>query len=299
MTDHDTLRPDRDEVAKRFEELEGRWWHSIDVGHGLVTQGHKTPERLQQEWDSMGITDLTGKTVLDIGAWDGYFSFKAEDAGASAVTSLDHYVWSLDPFECQAYAKRERDAGRKPKPYDQVPELWRPEDLPGKRSYDFAKWARGSKVQDRVGDLMELDPQDLGSFDVVFYLGVLYHVKDPVGAIERLARITDEMAVIETEAVSIAGHDPQPLWYFIADDHINDDPTNWWIPTPSAIDDLCVAAGFSRTETTLAPGYEAPSAFKAGSVVKRLAKAALGRPPYDVDAASRVHRFRTVTRAYK
>lgn len=80
----------RDEIA-----AVGFWWHSIDLA-GVVTPGGKSAARLAQEWAAMDVPDLTGKSVLDIGAWDGYFSFRAEQAGAREVVALDHYVWSID-----------------------------------------------------------------------------------------------------------------------------------------------------------------------------------------------------------
>ena len=72
------------------------WWHSIDLGQGVVTKGAKTPETLQHELESLRLPDLRDKTVLDIGAWDGFFSFEAERRGARHVVALDH--GSLDNF---------------------------------------------------------------------------------------------------------------------------------------------------------------------------------------------------------
>ena len=43
------------------------WWHSIDLGHGVVTKGVKTLETLRSELESLRLPDLRGKTVLDIG----------------------------------------------------------------------------------------------------------------------------------------------------------------------------------------------------------------------------------------
>jgi tRNA (mo5U34)-methyltransferase len=53
------------------------WWHSIDLGE-ISTPGGKNAELLQKEWETMKVPNLEGKTVLDIGAWDGYFTFMAE-----------------------------------------------------------------------------------------------------------------------------------------------------------------------------------------------------------------------------
>jgi len=56
-----------------------RWWHSIDLGNGVVTQGRdKSREKLQ----FYGFPEsFAGKTVVDVGAWDGFFSFEAERRG--------------------------------------------------------------------------------------------------------------------------------------------------------------------------------------------------------------------------
>ena len=68
------------------------WWHSIDLGHGVVTKGFKTPETLQYELESLRLPDLRDKTVLDIGAWDGFFSFEAERRGAKHLISQNHAI---------------------------------------------------------------------------------------------------------------------------------------------------------------------------------------------------------------
>ena len=65
------------------------WYHTIDLGHGVVTKGvDDTPVRLNR-------LDLpasfAGRSVLDIGAFDGYYSFAAERLGAARVVALDGY----------------------------------------------------------------------------------------------------------------------------------------------------------------------------------------------------------------
>ena len=69
-----------DELRRRAAEV--RWFHSIDLGGGIVTPGLDCdPRRLEQ----MSLpADLSGRTVLDIGAWDGFYSFEAERRGAAA-----------------------------------------------------------------------------------------------------------------------------------------------------------------------------------------------------------------------
>src|SRR6185436_11277205 len=72
------------------------WYHSIELAPGVVTPGRKPAEEWQQQLQALRLPDLHGKTVLDIGAYDGFFSFAAERLGAARVTALDHYVWFTD-----------------------------------------------------------------------------------------------------------------------------------------------------------------------------------------------------------
>ena len=68
------------------------WYHSISLPGGVVTPGvNNSPvalERLQLP------ASLSGKTVLDIGAWDGFYSFEAARRGASRVLATDSFVWN-------------------------------------------------------------------------------------------------------------------------------------------------------------------------------------------------------------
>ena len=81
---------------EQMVESAGTWWHSIDLGQGVVTPGKKSARFLAKELHSLQLPDLTGKSVLDIGAFSGFYSFEAERRGAARVVALDHYVWSID-----------------------------------------------------------------------------------------------------------------------------------------------------------------------------------------------------------
>jgi len=265
----------RDELVALAQSQRGRWWHSIDFGQGVVTQGGKSAEVLERELAALELPPLKGKTVLDIGAWDGYFSFAAERLGASRVVAIDHFMWSIDIDKQHAYRGECERRGVPPKPYDEVPEVWRPDTLPGKRGFDAAHRALGSRVESVVADFMTTDLTELGQFDVVLYLGVLYHMKNPVEAMERVARVTREFVFIETEAVVIPGYEHVPLWEFFSSNELNTDPTNWWAPNIRALAGLVHAAGFGKVDTT-----------------EDLAQHAVMEPGHS-------HRYRTVVRASK
>lgn len=226
------------------------WWHSIDLGLGIVTPGHKTPEILRQELDLLRLPMMSGKTVLDIGAWDGFYSFEAEKRGAARVVALDHYVWSMDIPAMTSYWKDCKEKGIVPQQYDAVPGLWQPDVLPGKRGFDLARDVLHSKVSPVVADFTTVDLDTLGTFDITLYLGVLYHMQDPLGCLKRLARVTRELAVIETAAVCVPGFEDRALCEFYESNELNADVSNWWAPSLTALLAMCRAAGFSRVEAT-------------------------------------------------
>jgi tRNA (mo5U34)-methyltransferase len=94
---------------------------------------------------------------------------------------------------------------------------------------------------------MDCDLKRVGLWDVVLYLGVLYHMPDPVGALRRLAAVTRQQAIIETETMFIRGH-PEALWRFFPGGELNHDRTHWWAPNLNALQGLIGAAGFSNAE---------------------------------------------------
>jgi tRNA (mo5U34)-methyltransferase len=212
-----------EELRNRVAAL--RWYHSIDLGHGIVTPGiDNSPERLARVHLPQ---DLSGRSVLDIGAWDGFFSFEAEKRGASRVVASDHYAW-----HGQGWGTGE-----------------------GKAGFLLARSALNSKVEDVDVDVLELSPERVGSFDVVFFLGVLYHVPNPLLALERVASVTNGLLILETvvDMVGLA----RPAAAFYPGRELNDDPTNWWGPNHAAVRGMLRSVGFTRVEV-ITPAKSTP-----------------------------------------
>ena len=161
------LRARAEEAVRSCPE----WYHSIELAPGVTTPGRQPIEAWQRILVQLRLPDLTHKSVLDIGAYDGFFSFAAERLGALRVTALDHYVWSTDMAE---YMKEWREARRTgtqiPPPHES--RHWRPEQLPGRRPFDLARSILGSKVEPVVGDFMTMDLTGLGQYDIVLFLGM-------------------------------------------------------------------------------------------------------------------------------
>jgi tRNA (mo5U34)-methyltransferase len=220
------------------------WFHSIDLGNGVVTKGLSEAQQPEDRFPPFG-----GRSVLDIGAWDGYYSFMAERLGASRVVALDHYAWGVDIDARGEYWTACAATGTLPDQSRDLTEFWRPE-LPGRRGFDFAAAALGSKVEPRLADFATMDLTELGVFDVVLYLGVLYHMKEPLTCLERLRSVTREVAVIETQAVHLQHVEEAKVVQFYGGGELNHDFGNWYIPTMDGLHSLCRAAGF-RSVTTI------------------------------------------------
>lgn len=253
------------------------WYHSLDLGV-VTTDGVRTATSLAREANKLTLPDLTGKSVLDIGAWDGFFSFEAERRGARRVVALDHYVWSLD---LRAFMEDgpSRDRGILP----EHTEHWQPSVLPGKRGFDVAHRALSSQVESVAEDFMEVDLARLGTFDVVLYLGVLYHMRHPLAALERLAAVTGELAVIETEAIGLPLLGDLPFCEFFEGREMAGDASNWWSPTLAALEGMCRAAGFREVRTIVGPSLLrsiAHSAIAARKGSKGKTPRSNGRPLY-------------------
>jgi tRNA (mo5U34)-methyltransferase len=185
------------------------WYHKMPLPGGIVTPGEsdtarglprlRLPERLD------------GLSVLDIGAWDGFYSFEAKRRGAARVLATDSYSWAGPGWGSKA-------------------------------GFLLARQALGLDVEDLDIDVMELSPERVGTFDVVLLLGVLYHLKDPITAVERAASVTNRLLVVET--VANLAWLPVPAARLFAGSELNDDDTNWWALNPAALRSLLQSNGF-------------------------------------------------------
>ena len=149
-----------------------KWYHSIDL-KGYMTPGIVTPE--QHEAIAKHIPqDLTSMSVLDIGCADGYYSFLAERRGASRVLAIDPFPWQ----------------GGKTEPFRDI----------SPQGILIAKEILNSKIEYR-----RMGVYDLGrlaeAFDVVFFFGVYYHLKDPILGFEMAAEKCRKLLIVEGDAL--------------------------------------------------------------------------------------------------
>jgi len=198
-------------VKNEIERI--NWFHHIDLGEGIITQGQYdnflTLKRIKMP------TDLKGKTVLDIGAWDGFYSFEAENRGAKRVLATDSYVWKA-------------------------------KDWASKKGFELARKVLKSNVEDLEIDVLDISPKIVGKFDVVLFIGVLYHMLHPLLALEKVFSVTKELAIIET-ATDMLGVE-RPAIGFYPNSEFDGGPSTWCGPNPPAVEAMLKTAGFKKVE---------------------------------------------------
>lgn len=213
---------DQTDLKTRVRELEGRFHSPIDFGNGLVTKPWHVQRRFRRRLRLLRIPDdLSGKSVLDIGAWDGYFSFEFERRGAKRVLAIDTYAWDHGGLDCFLLA------------------------------HEHFK----SRVEHQRMDVHDLKPEAIGRFDLVFCAGVLYHMRNPLIGLERIRSVTAGQLILETHALLPALHEWVPLITFFPGDedakrfrwHHGGYPTRAWVL------DALKAVGFARHEVVYTP----------------------------------------------
>nr|WP_255703320.1 TIGR04290 family methyltransferase [Lysobacter sp. GX 14042] len=218
-------------MRARVEEL-GPWFHNLHLPGGVQT----APDHWLQadfpafKWAEIAPhvpADLDGWTVLDIGCNAGYYSFELARRGAR-VTAVD-----VDPH----YLRQ-------------------------------ARWAAGVLgLEDRV-EFRQMQVYELArveeQYDLVWFMGVLYHLRHPLLALDIIRRRTRRMMVMQTltmpgeEVAEIPGDFPLdererlrgagwPVMAFL-EHRVAQDPTNWWAPNHACVEAMLRSAGFSVRE---------------------------------------------------
>jgi tRNA (mo5U34)-methyltransferase len=186
------------------------WYHRMELPGGVVTPGVDDP---RDRLPLLGLPDdLAGLSVLDVGAWDGFFSFECERRGADRVVAADWFAW--------------HEAARG-----------------SKASFDLAREALGSRVEDVEVRVEELSPERVGTFDLVLFAGVLYHVRDPLRALDAVASVTEGHLMLETHVDFVLRRKPAAAFYPARE--LEGDHTNWWGPNPAAVEAMLRAVGFT------------------------------------------------------
>jgi tRNA (mo5U34)-methyltransferase len=95
-------------------------------------------------------------------------------------------------------------------------------------------------------DVMDLTPERVGTFDVVLFLGVLYHVPNPLLSLERVSSVARHLLILETVVDMVGIRRPAAAFY--PGKELSNDPTNWWGPNPPAVVGMLESVGFARVD---------------------------------------------------
>jgi tRNA (mo5U34)-methyltransferase len=223
--------------AEEVEDLKRRvaahpfWYHHIKLPGGIVTPGvnplntdvYRVP------------ADLTGKRVLDVGAWDGYWTFLALQRGAREVVAIDDfsdYMGFLQPSQRHAWATF--DLCREALGYDET---------------------RCTREEISVYDVTQ---ERFGRFDIIFFFGTLYHLRHPLLALDKLSAICNEQIYVESAICD--DHSPyrgglghgypggQVVMEFYPNDQLAGNNSNWWSPTLHCLAAMVLASGFAKAQ---------------------------------------------------
>ncbi len=218
----------REEIRRRAEAL-GPWFHNLDL-HGVRTAPqHFLGDYPAVKWHSFAHAipaDLTGRTVLDIGCNGGFYSMEMKRRGAARVVGID----SDEDYLAQAR---------------------------------FAAEVMGHEIEFRR--LSVFDVGQLGErFDLVIFMGVLYHLRHPLLALDLIhEHVAGDMLVFQSmqrgsaEAGQVApDYDFQetshfdvasyPKLHFVEHRYAHDQ-TNWWVPNRACAEAMLRSSGFEIT----------------------------------------------------
>lgn len=215
--------PSQNELDDLRREVNGLpWHHQIDFGDGILSPGNTKIEALRARAEIYFKIGIKGKSLLDIGCWDGFNSFEAKRRGASRVLATDHFAWSD-----QCWGNR--------------------------RSFELARARLAPEVEVMDIDLPDLTAHRVGQFDVVLFAGVFYHLRHPFYVLENVADLAKSIFIIETHLDAL--EQDRPAMVFYPGKELAGDPTNWWGPNPQCIRAMLHDVGFPQVEYTADPVY--------------------------------------------
>ncbi len=216
------------EIRQQVEAL-GPWFHNMELGGVRTAPDHFLGDYPNMKWRKFADAipaDLTGRTVLDIGCNAGFYSIEMKRRGASRVLGIDFDDVYLDQARFAAEIAEADIEFRKLSVYD-------------------------------VAALGE-------TFDVVIFMGVLYHLRHPLLALDLIRQhVAADLLVFQSmqrgssDTPALADNYPfseyalfddraYPKLHFV-EHRYADDPTNWWIPNAACTEAMLRSAGFEIT----------------------------------------------------
>jgi tRNA (mo5U34)-methyltransferase len=198
------------------------WYHTIELGDGVVTPGSHDHRNFV---NLVGLPeDLTGKRVLDVATFDGFWAFEFERRGAEVVAIDLPSTSHLDlPGKASDIVKAEGL------------------DLPHGEAFHIAHQALKSKAKWLACSVYDLDPAVHGTFDLVFVGDVLLHLRNSLDALRRVRDVArDRFIMVDRYDPSISGTGERLLRY-----EGGWNGMEWWAPSLETLQQWVVDAGFA------------------------------------------------------
>ena len=213
---------EKDRVQSQIATI-ANWRHRIPLPDGTNTPGFIDTAK---EWDLLNApTDMSGMRILDIGCSDGYYSFRSEQSGADEVLAIDDQS-SL--FFTQG------------------------------KAIEIVKGILGSNVNYRPISVYDLNVKEIGQFDIIFFLNVLYHLRHPLLALEKIRSVMKPEAILFYKSYFSTNIEFKffgkqiklqlgfkPMVRFYPTNELAGDFTNWWGPNIPAHRRMIESSGLS------------------------------------------------------
>ena len=229
------LTADRPDTAELKRRIAGNhdWYHTLELAPGVLTPGI-VDVRPVVPCVPMPAS-LEGLRCLDVGTWDGFWAFEMERRGAAEVHAVDvpdPYRWD---WPARARIRESYDGGKAN--LETIKERG--------NGFPIARDALGSSVERHETTVYEISPERLGTFDFVFVGSLLLHLRDPVGALERIRTVASGEVVVNDciEYVLSKLLRRTPMARLDAEDRVW-----WWQPNLAALTSMIEQAGFEILE---------------------------------------------------
>jgi tRNA (mo5U34)-methyltransferase len=207
-------------------QAENDYWFASPFdfhGNGKNTKRWHVQRRFRRRMRLLQIPgDLRGKTVLDMGSWDGFWAFECERRGAERVLAID--TWASERHY---------------------------------RTFLYARERMGSKIEHLRLDAHDVRPETIGKFDLVLCLGLFYHLRHPLLGLEKIRSVTLDQLILETNSLIPAVHERTPMITFFPGDELGAGlpRQEGAFPTRSWLACALQAAGFARHEFVYTPSF--------------------------------------------
>lgn len=213
------------------EVASARWYHVIDLPHGVSTPG---------EFDLPAILpriplppSLAGKRCLDVGTRDGFWAFEMERRGAEEVVAID----LDDPTDLDWPHPRPELSGELQEELEQRA-----------RTFSIASRALGSRVERRNLSVYDLSPERVGEFDFAFLGTLLLHLRNPIDALAAIRGVLGGELLVNDAIMLFPSLWPGRRRIPTAT-LLGRGMPFWWTPNAAGLRRQVEAAGFELLET--------------------------------------------------